>query len=318
MPRLLFATLLAVLLTAAPAAAAEPELTVAKPKLRAALKCTPGVKDAQRTPVMLVTGTGASGDEAYAIGKAAFDAYGAPVCWVNFPNHTTADIQVSVQYLVAGLRTMAKRAGRPVAVFGISQGGLLPRIALTYWPSLRRHVSDVVAAAGTQHGTTAGDIATCRRMGCTPAAFQQRAGSKLLQALNRRGRDETPGPTAWTTVRSATDETVQPTTGPHPASALKGASNVLIQDVCRGRQVTHIGTALDSVTFALFGDAVTHRGPGRVSRLPAGVCDHPYAPGLDEQATANIISAAATLTAGRGSEEPRVRREPAVRAWMRR
>jgi triacylglycerol lipase len=319
MSRTITAAVLVMSLFAAPAAgAAEPKLTVAKPKLRAALKCTPGVKDATRTPVMLVTGTGASGDEAYAIGKPAFDAYGAPVCWVNFPNHTTADIQVSVQYLVAGLRTMSARAGRPVAVFGISQGGLLPRIALTYWPSLRAKVSDVLAAAGTQHGTTAGDIATCRREGCTPAAFQQRAGSKLLKALNRRGRDETPGPTAWTTVRSATDETVQPTTGPHPTSALKGATNVLIQSVCPGRQVTHIGTALDSVTFAAFEDAITHRGPAKLSRLPAGVCDHPYAPGLDEQATANLITAAAQLTAGRGTEEPRVRREPPVRPWMRR
>src|SRR5689334_4442526 len=97
------------LLLAGTAQAGEPRLTVAKPKLRAALKCTPGVKDAKRTPVMLVTGTGASGDEAYAIGKPAFDAYAAPVCWVNFPNHTTADIQVSVQYLVYGLRTMSAR-----------------------------------------------------------------------------------------------------------------------------------------------------------------------------------------------------------------
>ena len=135
-----------------------------------------------------------------------------------------------------GLRAMFARAGRPVAVFGISQGGLLPRIALTYWPSLRKKVSDVVAAAGTQHGTTAGSLAACRREGCTPASFQQRAGSRFLKALNRRGRDETPGPTAWTTVRSATDETVQPTTGPHPTSALKGATNVMIQDVCPGRR----------------------------------------------------------------------------------
>ena len=319
MSRLLLATTLAAFLAlAAPAAAAEPKLTVAKPKLRTALKCTPGVKDAARTPVMLVTGTGASGDEAYAIGKGAFDAYGAPACWVNFPNHTTEDLQVSVQYLVYGLRTMSRRAGRPVAVFGISQGGLLPRVALTYWPSLRKKVVDVVAAAGTQHGTTAGSLAGCRREGCTPAAFQQIAGSRFQKALNRRGRDETPGRTAWTTVRSATDGTVQPTTGPHPTSALQGATNVLIQDVCPNRAVTHIGTALDSVTFALFDDAITHRGPARVSRLRADVCAHPYAPGLDEQATTNIISAAATLTASRGTDEPRVKREPPVRAWMRR
>jgi triacylglycerol lipase len=269
------------LLATAPAArAAAPRLTVGKAKLRAALKCTDGVQNAQRPPVMLVTGTGASGDEAYAIGKPAFDRFGAPVCWVNFPDHTTADVQVSVQYLVYGLRAMSARAGRPVAVFGISQGGLLPRIALTYWPSLRRKVSDVISAAGTQHGTSRGSV--------------------------------------WTTVRSATDETVRPATGPHPTAALKGATNVLIQDVCPGRSVTHIGTALDSVTFALIEDAINHRGPAGVSRLPAGVCDHPYAPGLDEAATTDLISAAGTLTAGRGDSEPKVRREPRVRAWAKR
>src|SRR5204863_7817624 len=204
------------------------------------------VDHATRTPIMIVTGTGASGAEAYAIGKPAFDAFGAPVCYVDFPHFTTADMQVSVQYLVNGLRVMSRRAGRQVAVVGISQGGLLPRIALTYWPSLRAKVSDVIAAAGTQHGTTIGKGACPGTVGCLPAQWQQLAGSRFLRALNAH-RDETPGPTAWTTVRSATDEVVQPQTGPHPTSALKGATNVLIQDLCPGREVTHIGTALDSV-----------------------------------------------------------------------
>ena len=127
------------------------------------LKCVGPVADAKRTPIMLVTGTGASGDEAYAIGKGAFDREGRGVCRVNFPDFTTADVQVSVQYLVYGIRTMRRRAGRDVAVFGISQGGLLPRIALTYWPSLRAQVSDVLAAAGTQHGTSLGSSAACQR-----------------------------------------------------------------------------------------------------------------------------------------------------------
>ena len=142
---------------------------------------------------MLVTGTGATGDEAYAIGKGAFDAFGHPVCTVNFPDFTTADIQVSVQYLVNGIRAMARRAGQPIAIFGISQGGLLPRFALTYWPSLRAKVTDVLAAAGTQHGTTLGDPAACAAGGCAPAVWQQAAGSKLLAALNAQP-DETPGP----------------------------------------------------------------------------------------------------------------------------
>src|SRR5215213_5471186 len=122
---------LAAIVFASPASAAEPKLTVSKHKLAAALHCTAGVRDAQRIPIMLVTGTGASGGEAYAIAKPAFDTVGAPVCWVDFPHHTTADIQVSVQYLVHGLRVMNRRAGRKLAVFGISQGGLLPRVALT-------------------------------------------------------------------------------------------------------------------------------------------------------------------------------------------
>lgn len=307
-------------LAAAPAAhAAEPKLTVPQAKLAAALTCTEGVENATRTPLMLVTGTGASGDEAYAIGKPAFDHDGTPVCYVNFPNFTTADIQVSVQYLVYGLREMHRRAGRKLAVFGISQGGLLPRVALTYWPSLRAKVDDVISAAGTHHGTNIAGRQRCGKNGfkCIPAGFQQRAGSNFLTALNRKGRDETPGPTSWTTVRSATDETVQPQTGRHPTSALAGATNVLIQDICPGRETTHIGTALDSVTFELILDAVNNPGPARVQRLPADVCDHPYARGMDEAQTDAVLNASGGLTSGRYDSQPKVAREPRLLSWMR-
>lgn len=316
---MLAAALLAALALTPAASAAEPRLTVDRAALRASLVCPVPVADARRTPIMLVTGTGASGDEAYAIGRPALEAYGSPVCYVNFPNFTTADVQLSVQYLVHGLRVMSRRAGRKVAVFGISQGGLLPRVALTYWPSLRTKVSDVVAAAGTQHGTNAARRSACERApeGCIPAAWQQSAGSNFLRALNARP-DETPGPTSWTTVRSRTDEVVKPQTGPRPTSSLEGATNVLIQDVCPGRRVSHIGTALDSVTFALIVDAITHRGPARRSRLPRNVCSRRFAPGLDETATGALLEGADGLTAGRYEDQPRVRREPPLRRFIRR
>jgi hypothetical protein len=127
-----FAAAICVLAGAAPAAAADPPLTVPKAKLDAALHCHGKLHGAKRQPIMLVTGTGATGDEAYAVGKGAFDAFGHPVCTVNYPDFTTADIQVSVQYLVSGIRAMERRADRPIAIFGISQGGLLPRWALTF------------------------------------------------------------------------------------------------------------------------------------------------------------------------------------------
>jgi triacylglycerol lipase len=303
---------------AAPAAAADPPLTVPKAKLDAALHCHGKLHEAKRQPIMLVTGTGATGDEAYAIGKGAFDGYRHPVCTVEFPAFTSADIQVSVQYLVNGIRAMERRSGQPIAIFGISQGGLLPRWALTYWPSLREKVTDVLAAAGTQHGSTTGDLAACATNGCPPAIWQQGAGSKLLAAINAQP-DETPGPTAWTTVRSTADETVQPQTGPHPTSALKGATNVVIQSVCPGRMVSHIGTALDSVTFAAFADALSHAGAARLSRLPKDVCAHPYAPGLDEAATNAILGATGGVLADRlVNQVPRVTAEPPVRAYARR
>lgn len=312
-------TALAVLaLAPAAARAADPPLTVSKGRLAASLKCAGALQGSAKQPLMLVTGTGASGDEAYAIGKGAFDAWGAPVCWVNFPDYTTGDVQIAAQYLVAGIRTQARRAGRPIAIFGISQGGLLPRIALTYWPSLRAKVTDVLAAAGTQHGTNVFTTAACLPGGCPPAVWQQAAGSKFLAALNAQP-DESPGPTAWTTVRSTSDEVVQPQGGAHPTSALKGATNVLIQSVCPGRTTSHIGTALDSVTFAAFADAVGRRGPAKVSRLPSDVCAHPYAPGLDEAGTTSLLGLAGGLTAGRSTDATnKVTREPAVRPLFRR
>ena len=258
-------------------------------KLRSSLVCQESVSRAARTPVLLVTGTGVDGSEAWPDAlQISLRRDGVPSCYVNFPQHTTADIQVSAQYLVYAIRQMRKRAGRDLAVYGISQGGLLPRFALTYWPSLRKQVSDVVLLAGTQHGTTVFSSLTeicdtsCR---FTAAAWQQAAASEILKALNRRGRPETFGPTSWTTVRTLDDEVVQPTGGARPTSALRGASNLVIQSICPGRTTNHLGTGVDSVSYAALRDALSHKGPARTVRISSSVCRRPYAPGLDAQRT---------------------------------
>jgi hypothetical protein len=292
---------------------AEPPITVSKALLAAAYHCHAPLRNAAREPVLLVTGTGASGEETYGLGKGAFDSLGHPVCDVNFPHFETADIQVSVQYLVYAIRREHAQAGRQIALFAISQGGLLSRMALTYWPDVRADVSDVVAAAPTMHGTILGHCSA--RAPCVPAGWQQHAGSHLLRAIDAYA-PRAPGPTAWTTVRSATDETVQPQTGPHPASALAGASNILIQHVCPGRKVGHIGTAVDSVTFAAFVDAISHPGPARVSRLPADVCSQPYAPGLDPTTTAALVSDSGAITTSQTAQQPTVRAEPKVKRYF--
>jgi hypothetical protein len=320
---LLAALALAALSLAAPAAASGPDLTVPKEDLEAAFECPIDPTDATQTPLMFVTGTGATGEQGYLIGQDAFEAYGHPVCYVNFPDFTTADIQVSVEYLVYGLRKEFKMAGRPIAIFGISQGGLLPRFALTYWPDLRKKVTDVLSAAGTHHGTNVGAAESCSETSpCIPAGWQQRRGSNLLDAINSQP-DETPGDVSYSTVRSLTDQTVQPQGGKNPTSALDGASNILIQDVCPGRETNHIGTAVDSVTFAAYVDAIEHDGKGKkgaakVSRFPADVCDHPYATGLDEAQTTAFLNGSGGLIDGQQGQSPKVPREPKVRKVFKR
>lgn len=284
-----------------------------------------------RQPLVFVTGTGASGDAGYAIGKQAFDLEGRTVCWSNFPDQpadgvtqeytTTGDIQISVQYLVYAIRRTYELSGRKVAVFGISQGALLPRIALTYWKDLRNKVTDVIGAAGTHHGTNVISNACNASVPCPPAGWQQKKGSKLLKALNSQP-DETPGAkVGWTTIRSLSDQTVQPVTrkAKTSTSALKGATNILIQDICKGRTVSHIGTALDSVTFAAIQDAVEHPGPAKISRLPKSqaFCANRYAPPFDNNTGDFLVAAANGVTGGNQTGKPRVAAEPAVDAWFR-
>lgn len=304
--------------SARPQRTPEPRISIPTALLQSSFHCHGDVTATGQRPLLFVTGTGTTGEQGYLIGRGAFEATGHPVCDVDFPDYTTADIQISVQYLAYAIRKTYNLGGaRKIGVFGISQGGLLPRFALTYWPSLRAKVSDVVAAAGTQHGTSVGAGSCSAASPCPPAFWQQAAGSHLLKALNRQPL-EAPGPTAWTTVRSSADEAVQPQTGRHPTSALKGASNILIQAVCPGRTTDHIGTAVDSVTFAAFVDAIKHRGPAKASRLPADVCSHPYAPGLDEATTAAFLSGSGGLVAAQEASVPRVPAEPKLRPYVKR
>ena len=228
---------------------------------------------------MLVHGTGGAGQEAWAGAvnlQATLRNAGVASCYVTLPDYyALADLQVSVEYVVAAIRTVHKRTRRRVAIYGPSQGALLPRWALTFWPSLRTKVADAVLVGGTQRGTTWGASrpfidATCAT-GCPPAFIQQTQGSAHLLAAINDEPDETPGGLRWTTVRSLTDELAQPQDGPAPTSALKGASNIAIQQVCPGREVRHSATVYDSVAYAALIHAVRSRRSTTPARLADGV-----------------------------------------------
>ncbi len=324
--RVLVAGLLAAtVVAAAPAAAraAEPPLTAAPARLAAALECPRGLAAARRAPVLLVHGTGSGARESWVdpvdvVG--VLRRAGHVACTVDLPANALGDVQASAEYVVAAVRAMTRRSRVPIAMYGHSQGGLLVRWALTHWPSLRRRVADAVTIAATHHGTTWGtaqafvDALCVPAAGCPPAFWQQRIGSRLLAALNRPG-DETPGPTAWTTVRTSGDGIVQPQGPPRPTSALRGATNLLVQRVCPGRTTSHSAARVDSVSLAALVDAARHRGPARPARLPRGVCATAFAPGVDatavqagEQSGLSRIADRALAFRPQATAEPPVRR----------
>src|SRR5204863_8968266 len=119
------------LLPRAGAAAGEPRVTEAQRRLIAALTCHSDVGARHSAPILVVPGTGSDGSQVYALGRGAFDSIGRRVCTVSLPDRATADLQVSVQYVVYAIRTLSRGTRRPIAVAGISQGGLLARLALT-------------------------------------------------------------------------------------------------------------------------------------------------------------------------------------------
>lgn len=319
-PVLVLAVPLLLLVSASTAVGAEPKLRESKSKLRQALICHGKLGPKRPAPILFSTGTGSNGPEGLSVVEGALERLKRPVCYTSYPAFATGDIQVAAEYMVYAIRQVRRRAGKPIAIYGISQGAVIPRWALTFWPSLRKQVSDVVAVAGTQHGTGSIDLASrfCGDYkGCVAAAWQQAAGSNFQRALNRPGRDETPGRTSWTTVRTLTDEVVTPQDGPKATSALRGASNIVIQRVCPGRTTGHLLSYADSVAIAALRDAITHGGPARVSRFAPDVCATPFGAGIDPAALEIVGQLGASYLAQRIAGLPHLLQEPRVRGYAR-
>ena len=112
-------------------------------------------------------------------------------------------------------------------------------------------------------------------------------------------------------MRSLDDTSATPQHGPHPTSALDGATNLLLQKICRGRHRDHLTLAVDSVPFAALRDALAHSGPARAQRLKRP-CARQYAPGLTEATVRDRIAKAIVKGVRHMFQAPRLGVEPAV------
>jgi hypothetical protein len=138
---------------------------------------------------------------------------------------------------------------------------------MKHWEGMRDAVGEVVTLSSPHHGAWIAWLAPLP--GACEACLQQRPDSALLGVLN--AGDETPGPADYTSLYTATDDVVQPEVL-RPTSRLEGATNILLQDICPGRVVSHAGILADVVATQLVVDALTHDGGANPGRLPADIC----------------------------------------------
>lgn len=316
--RLLFAVVTtAALLVAgfAPASArtAGPPLDVPMARLRAALRCSP-FRHPDHDPVLLVHGTGLDAEQSWGWNYArVLPAIGFDTCMVTLPDHAMNDVQVSSEYVVWAVRTIAAQSHRQVSVIGHSQGGLEPRWALRWWPDIRSDVSHYIGLASPNHGIDAAD--GCVGSGnCWPAVWQFAHGANFLRALNRGG--ETPGRTLYTSIYSSTDELVEPASTAMLAPA-PNASSIEVQAICPARPVNHISMMDDGVVFEVVRRALLSTRPVLAAQIPVTACATTTMPGLTpvDAATGNATTYAAAAQ-GFGSQ-PGVHAEPSLARYAR-
>ncbi len=313
----LAATLVALL--AAPDAGAQyapldrqgPELSPSAADLAGSLRCTGALAGATRDPLLLLAGTTVTSRDNFSWNyERALRERDIPYCVSDEPGELAknlGDVQLRGEYVVHALREMHRRSGRRVAVYGHSQGGMVARWALRFWPDTRVLVSDVIGAAPSNHGTIL--AAGICIPGCAPAIWQQSHTSAFTRALNSGA--ETFAGIDYTTIASRLDEVVVPYT----SQALSGPgriANAVIQQICPADPAEHlvVGTS-DAVAFALVMDALAHDGPADPARIDRAVCTQVAHPGVDPVSFAvDLASAGASLAiniAGytRAAAEPR-------------
>jgi len=321
----------AVMLAATPAGAqgADPEfgpvdrtgpaLTAPAAKLEQSLACTSDIATNPREPVLMTPATTVDSAENYGWNWIpALKAAGFAVCTTDNPDgvQNMGDMQARAEYVTFAIRRVYELAGkRRIAVIGHSQGGMIMRWPLRFWPDTRAMVADVVGMAGTNHGSIM--VPGLCVPSCAPALWQQRSDSMWVKALNS-GQETFPG-VDYTEIYSHADEFVQPNLDDGGTSSLHGPgriANVALQDLCPLDTSEHleIGTT-DPVAWALGLDAITHDGPADRARIPASVCGEQWMPGVDPVTGPASFAAVGVRVTDQLALAPKTTAEPALRCY---
>lgn len=285
--------------------------------LRASFRCFPATAGAPRPTLLLVHGTSLDSESNFSWNYVpALTGMGWPVCVVDLPNYGQDDIQVSAEFVVHAIRETARLNQGPIQILGYSQGGMIPRWALRFWPDTRALVTELIALAGSNHGTAVANAA-CNSP-CPESNWQQSLESNFITALNRDF--ETLPELDYTNIYTHLDEIVQPNLDDSGSTSLAGGdnvSNVAVQDVCPGHAADHLAMgSYDPVAFALALDALENEGPADPARFALPVCAQPFMPGVNPASFAEDYAGMATVLVDANAGSGRVAEEPPLKCYV--
>lgn len=285
-------------------------------------KSTTCYGDPARNPkptVLLVHGTAETADAEWTWNYIpALTALGRAVCTVDLPDAGMGDIQESAEYVVAAIRSIHAKSGQKIQIIGHSQGGMIPRWALKYWPDTRAMVDDLVGLASSNHGTLDA-VATCMQP-CAASFWQQATGSQFITALNAGG--ETFAGIDYSTIYTHYDQVVIPNADAgNGSSALRPAAlnvvNVATQDLCPSNTGEHLALgSYDPVAWALALDAISHAGAVQPSNVALTVCAQTTMPGVDQSSYAADYAALGRVVAANVQNYPRRSSEPTLKCYV--
>jgi hypothetical protein len=300
-----------------------PPLTTPLADLKASLTCSAGLAGATTEPVLLIPATGVDSAQNFSWSWEPFlTAHHIPWCASDQPGAAATnmtDMVKRVDYLVYAIRYMHQVSGRKIGLIGASQGGMIERWPLRFFPDTRSMVDDVISLDGDNHGTLDGNL-ICTASLCAPSFWQQAIGSNFVTALN--SGQETFAGISYTDVYTVTDDIVTPNLpGVATTTPLSGPgdiTNVAVQQLCPAMVTEHLILASSNpVAAELALDALTHAGPAK-PEVPAGTCalasdQMPGIPFTTSQTGASSVLASFAVAS---ATAPLVPAEPALPSYV--
>lgn len=292
--------------------------TLSDAELRKVIYIPPGFTYGQKPPVIFIPGTGSYGGSTFRnnLRKLLTGSSFADPVWVNLPAAALMDVQINVEYVAYAINYISSvsRNSQDISIISWSQGGLDTQWVLKYWPSTRDVIKDFLPVSADFKGTVLANVlclSADSSVGlsplCPPSVVQQEATSQLIATLRRNNGDSAYVPTT-SFYSGFFDEIVQPQSGSEASANLRdvrgvGVANIEVQRVCAGKIggsfYDHAGLLFNPLVYAMIVDALTHEGPGDLSRLDLdAVCDSYAADGLDLDdvlATSGLIPIAGAL-----------------------